>query len=149
MKIRDIFKKEVLSVTPNTTYAEVAKLLHKHKVGSVAVCDTEGKLVGIVSEKDLYRALFPEYGEYHEYPQSFVDSEKMENAIDDLRNTPIEKYMKKHVLSIRSDEPIMKAGGLMLAHHIHRLPIIDDGKLIGMISREDVFSAILKAHLGH
>jgi CBS domain-containing protein len=49
---------------------------------------------------------------------------------------------------MRSDEPIMKAGGHMLARHLHRIPIVDNGKLVGIISREEVFSAILKKHLG-
>lgn len=138
----------VFTVTPETSYAEVAKLLHKNKVGSVVVCDESGKLVGIISEKDLFRAMFPNYGDYYITPELFTNGESFEDKIDDLHSHPIHKFMLTKVLSVQSHEPIMKAGGIMLAHHIQQLPVIDDEKLVGMISRDDVFSSILKSHLG-
>ena len=148
MKVRDVMTKGAPCANPHTTYEEVARLLHKHEVGSIAVCDGEGHLIGIVSEKDLYRAMFPEYGDFYESPHAFTNIEKSEDAIDALRERKVEEFMKKNVQTIKQDDPIMKAGGLMLAHHVHQLPVVEDGQYLGMISREDVFSAILKSHLG-
>lgn len=148
MYIRDVMTKDIISVTPEMSYAGVVKVLHDNKVGSVAVCEKNGKLVGMVSEKDLFRALFPHYGDYYETPESFSEGEKLEHAVDELRDRPISLYMNNKVVSIRSDEPIMKAGGLMLARHVHQLPVVDGDKLVGMISREEVFGSILKSHIG-
>jgi CBS domain-containing protein len=92
--------------------------------------------------------MFPEYGDFYESPHAFTNIEKSEDAIDALRERKVEEFMKKNVQTIKQDDPIMKAGGLMLAHHVHQLPVVEDGQYLGMISREDVFSAILKSHLG-
>jgi len=137
----------IVCATTEMTYAEVANLLHQNMIGSIAIC-ADGKLVGIVSEKDLFRAMFPNYGDYYRTPELFTDVESYEDAVSELRDKPIASFMITDVVTIRPDEPIMKAGGLMLAKHIHQLPVIENEKFVGMISREDVFSAILKARLG-
>ncbi len=139
---------DVVSVAPNTTYAEAAKRMHDNKLASLPVVDTSGALVGMLSEKDLFRAMYPAYSEYYERPESVVDEEAFENTVDELRDEPVRKYMTQYVLSVSPDEPIMKVGSLMLTSHVHHVPVVESGKLVGVISRENVFSAILKSHLG-
>jgi len=148
MRIKDIMAHEVVTVTPKTSYADAARLMHEQSLPSLPVCDDSGALVGILSEKDLFRAMFPGYIEFNATPAAFVNEESFEDRIDELRSVPVLSFMEHRVHTIGKDEPIMKAGGLMLAKHIHRLPVVEDGKLVGMVSREDVFSAILKTHLG-
>lgn len=138
----------VVSVTPRTTYADAARLMHEKKLVSLPVCDQDGTLIGMLSEKDLFKAMYPEYSEYIEHPEAFADEETLEDRIDELRSVPIDNFMERRVHSIDASDPVLKAGGLMLARHIHRLPVIEVGKLVGMVSREDVFSAILKSRLG-
>jgi CBS domain-containing protein len=147
MKIRDVMTTEVVSVTPRTTYVDAAKLMHEHSLVSLPVCDREGNLIGILSEKDLFKAMYPEYSEYNESPESFADEEYIEDRVDELRSVPIDNFMERRVLSIDESDPILKAGGLMLARHVHRLPVTREGKLIGMVSREQVFSAIIQHRL--
>jgi len=148
MKIRNIMTTDVTSITPDTTYAEAAKLMHEHTIASIPVTDKTGTLVGILSEKDLFIELYPKYDEFYENTHLARRQEEMEDKVNDLRVKPISNYMTKKVLTIGSDDPIMKAGGIMLARHIHRLPVVDERKFIGIVSREDVFSAVLKFHLG-
>ena len=59
----------------------------------------------------------------------------------------IEKYMSEQVVTIDIDAPILRAGGLMLARGLHRLPVMENGKMVGIVSREDIYSAVLKKHL--
>jgi len=139
---------KIVSITPETTYAEAAKIMHKYTLSSVPVIDENGDLVGILSEKDLFHVLYPTYEEFYKTPHEVSHHEEFENNINYVRSKPISDYMTKEIISIGSDEPIMKAGALMLAHHVHRLPVIDKEKFVGMISREDVFSAVLKFQLG-
>lgn len=148
MKIKEVMSSNIFGVTPETTYADAAKLMHTHERASLPVLNDFGSLIGIVSEKDLFRALYPKYSEFYRTPSTVIDEEQYEDAIEDLRSQPIRDFMTKEVLTVSSHEPIMKAGSLMLSHHIHHLPVVDDGKFIGIVSREDVFSAVLKSHLG-
>jgi len=149
MKIRDVMTTEVVSVTLDTSYADAAKFMHSHTLATVPIMGTDGSLVGILSEKDLFRALYPKYDEFYETSgETAINEEQYEDRIDELRAQPVSNFMTKNVLTISSLDPIMKAGGLMLARHIHLLPVVDDGKLVGIVSRENVFSAILKSRLG-
>ena len=148
MKIRDVMTTPVVSVTPDTYYADAARLMHEHALASLVVLDKMGSLVGILSEKDLFRALYPKYREFYRTPHAVFDEEQYEATVEDLREKPVRTFMTTEILSIGPDEPIMKAGGLMLAHHIHLLPVLDDEKFLGVVSRENVFGAVLKSHLG-
>lgn len=148
MKVKDIMSVRVVSVAPTTTYADAAELMHKEKLAGVPVVDEAKKLVGFLSEKDLFRAMYPDYGEFVLTPEAIGDQESSEDRVEDLRAQPIAKFMKGKVITIEPDAPILKAGGIMLSHGIHHLPVVLSGALVGMLDREDIFSAILKHRLG-
>ncbi len=148
MKVRDIMVTDVVTVSPHTAYEDVAGVLHEHKLSGLPVVDgTTGKVVGIVSEKDLFRAMYPLYEEYILEPHAHIDQEVQEEEIEAIRKQPVEKYMSKSVVTVDAGAPILRAGGLMLARGIHRLPVMEDGKLVGIVTREDIYGAILKKHL--
>jgi CBS domain-containing protein len=152
MKVRDVMTTPVITVSPTATYEETARLLHAHHVSGLPVVNDNGngggKLVGVVSEKDLFRAMYPLYEEYILEPHAYYNQELQEEEIETIRKQPVEKYMSKQVVTITPDVSILHAGGLMLARGIHRLPVVEDGKLVGIITREDIYGTILKKHLG-
>jgi CBS domain-containing protein len=148
MRVRDVMITPVITVTPTTTYEETARLLHRHDVSGLPVVSENGKLVGVVSEKDLFRAMYPLYEEYILEPHAYYDQELQEEEIETIRKQPVEKYMSKQVVTIAPDVCILHAGGLMLARGLHRLPVVENGKLVGIVTREDIYGTILKKHLG-
>ncbi len=139
----------VITVSPEATYEEAAALLHQNRLSGMPVVDRSGKIVGVISEKDLFRALFPLYEDFLGNPEVYADQERQEEEIESIRRQPVEKFMTRNVVTIDADARILHAGGLMLAHNIHRLPVMDRGKLVGIIAREDIYGTILKKHLGH
>jgi CBS domain-containing protein len=147
MKVGEVMQTKVLTVTPQTSYEETAFLLHKHRINGVPVVEKDGRLVGMISEKDLFKALYPHYENFARFPDFYANSENQEAEIKALRLTPISEYMVTHVFTVTPDTPILKAGGLMLAHKLHRLPVIDRGKLVGIITRDNVYCAVLVHHL--
>lgn len=147
MKVREVMVTTVVTVTPWATYEDAALLLRKHQVSGMPVVDEDGILAGVISEKDLFRALYPRYEEYLSDPQAYANQEKQEDEIESLRKQPIRNYMNRAVITISADASVLHAGGLMLARGIHRLPVVENGKLVGIVAREDIYSAILKKHL--
>lgn len=137
----------VITVPPHSSYEEVAKLLHAQRISGVPVVDDTGRLVGAVSEKDLFRVLFPFYRSFYENPESYTNLEAREHKIDEIRRYPVSRFMTVDITSIDPDAPIMRAGAIMLARHIHRLPVVDGGKLVGIVSRGNIYREILKQHL--
>ncbi len=148
MKVRELMDTEVISVKPETTYEEVARLLYRHQVTGVPVLDEKERVVGFVSEKDIVRILYPWYKSYYESPESYTDMEARESKAGDIRNTKVETFMKKNILTVTPDDPIMKAGALMLAHDVNRLPVVESGALVGIVSRDSIYKAILKKNFG-
>lgn len=149
MRVRDVMIVPVVTASPETTYEAVAKLLREHRVSGVPIVQKNGALVGIVSEKDLFRALFPLYEEFLMNPEIYANQEQQEDEVEMIRERPIKEYMSHNVITIDADARVLHAGGLMLAHNIHRLPVMDGGKLVGIVTREDIYGTILKKHLGH
>lgn len=147
MKVREVMVAPVITILPETTYEEAASVLHANQISGVPVVAGNGELVGIISEKDLFRAMYPLYEEYIAEPHAYYNQESREEEIKAIRRQPVKQYMSRNVVTINADSYVLHAGGLMLARGLHRLPVLDDGKLVGIVSREDIYGAILKKHL--
>jgi len=146
MKVRDIMDADAVAIPVGTPYEEVARTLYREDMSGAPVVDANGLLIGTVSEKDLFRILYPFYRSYYEQPESYADLEHRENKIDDIRHHRVEVFMTKDVITVDPEAPVMRAGAIMLARNINRIPVIENGKLVGMVSRCDIFRTILKNH---
>jgi len=147
MKVRDVMETEVITVPEHASYEDVAKILYTRNISGVPVVDKDGNLVGALSEKDLFRIMYPFYKSYYEDPGSYTDLEARENKIEEIRSHPVKGFMTQNVVTVAPDMPVMRAGALMLARGVNRLPVVEDGKLIGIISRRNIFREILRHHL--
>jgi len=147
MKVRDVMETIVVSVSPKTTYEHAAKVMQEHHYSGLPVLDESGKLVGMLSEKDLFRALYPNYAEYARHPDEFSNAEQAESRIEDIRKDTVDLFMSKPVLSIEPEASVMKAGGIMLARGMHRLPVVENARMIGIVTRQDIYGAVLRHHL--
>jgi len=132
---------------PNTTYAEAARIMVEKNFSGLPVVDAAGLLVGIVSEKDLFRALYANHADYFTNPELYADAEAREKEIAGISSTKVEEYMVRQVITVGPDVPVMRAGGMMLAYGVHRLPVVEDGRMIGIVTREEIYGGILRQHL--
>ncbi len=146
MKVREIMETEVITIPHNATYEDAARVLYTRDISGAPVVDEDGRMVGAVSEKDLFRIMYPFYRSYYEHPESYTDYEERENKIEEIRLHPVRTFMTKEVITISPDSPVMRAGSLMLARNVNRLPVVENGRLVGMISRNNIYRKILKYH---
>jgi CBS domain-containing protein len=142
MRVRDVMEADVVAVPIGTPYREVAKLLATGNFSGAPVVDKQGLVVGVVSEKDLFRVLYPYYRSFYENPEMYTDSIAREDKADDIADHPVEKFMTTLVWSVDPDMPVMRAGALMLAKGIHRMPVLADGKLIGIVTRSRIYRTL-------
>lgn len=143
MKVRNVMETKVITISEDGTYQEAARLMHKHGFSGLPVLNADGQLTGVISEKDLFRAIYPCYADYCANPEIYSNQEEQEAEIDSINFGLVREYMSTKVLTIDPDAPILKAGGMMLAKHIHRLPVIENGKMVGIVTRKEIFGAIL------
>lgn len=151
MKVEDVMSRNVVTVSPNKTFREIGEIIFgkkfAHKFSSVPVVDRAKKLLGIVTEKDLLRRLYPSQVEVIE---NFFDASnflRMEDRIHEVEKLTAQKIMGTHPVTTTPETPLMKAGSLMLTSNKRRLPVVNkNGRLVGVISQGDIFRAIF-SHL--
>ncbi len=115
-KVKDAMTTAVVSVLDDATIDEVFSLLLRHHVSGLPVVDSENRLVGIVSELDLLMLLNnPESDKSH-----------------------VSDYLSGNVLTVEEDDLLTDVTDLFLTHNFRRLPVVRDGRLIGVISRRDL-----------
>jgi CBS domain-containing protein len=142
-------KSEVVTIPVGTLYRDVERVLRENKITGAPVVDAGGEVVGIVSEKDLFRVLYPYYRSFYAHPEMYSDLEAREMKASDIAHHPVERFMATRVWSIEPDRPIMRAGAIMLARGIHRMPVMSEGKLIGIVTRTAVYRAVFEMNLDH
>lgn len=148
MKVRDLMRTEIVTVPLGSTYAEVMRILCDNKISGAPVVDEKGALVGLVSEKDLFRILYPFYQSYYLHPEQYTDHEEREKKAGEIKNHKVEIFMTKMVYTVHPDVPIMRAGALMLSKNVHRLPVVEGSDLVGLISRRAIYRAIMESNYG-
>jgi CBS domain-containing protein len=142
----DIMTSPAVCVTPETNMAEIASLLASKHYSAVPVCHPDHTLAGIVSESDILKPFRESVrarrdwwlgviAEGEELPQDFLDYIRCDTrtAVD---------VMVRHVITAPENATLPELAELMIKHSIKRLPILREGKVIGIVSRADLVTAL-------
>ena len=115
--VRDVMSKNVKTVRPNSTINEVVRKMNKFEIGSIIVADGE-KPVGIITERDILRRVL----------EVTVASEAMK----------AKEIMSSPILTIESQATTEEAATLMNSKRIKKIPVLEDGKLVGIVTSTDI-----------
>jgi CBS domain-containing protein len=137
--VKDVMTAQVVAVTMNTPFKEIAARLRQYRVSAFPVIDDEGRVVGVVSEADLLakEALVASAGLQPDPPARLPHRREFTKAgattAADLMSTP--------PVTISPEEPVTSATRLMYSCKVKRLPVVDErNHLVGIVSRADVLS---------
>jgi CBS domain-containing protein len=129
--------REVIAVRPETQLKEVARLLVEHRIGGVPVVDAANKVLGVVSESDF--AIKERGGEYIPHVRlGWLFSDVRRNAARVAARTAGEAMSAPAVTIEGRIAAVREAATTMVEHNINRLPVTEDGRLIGIITRGDL-----------
>jgi len=146
LKVRDVMTHSVVSVYRSTPLKEVAQTLVDNEISGIPVVDVDGAVLGVVSEADL---LVKEQGadaiRHRPLARFLGESRDSRAQLVKLRAIFAEEAMTAPAITITSDRPIHEAGAIMSSRHINRLPVVDDGRLVGIISRADLVRAYVRS----
>jgi len=138
MKAADIMTQPVITTTPQTSVADVAQLMLQHRVSGIPLVDSAGEVVGMITEGDLLRRT--ETGTAWRYPPWWWPRIGVGRLAQDYVNANarvVGEIMSKNVASARSKAELIDLVRLLQTLRVKRLPIIDDGRLVGIVSRAD------------
>jgi CBS domain-containing protein len=139
MKIHALMTAKVVTVTPETSLKDVARLLVDNRISGLPVCDPEGRVLGVVSEADILvkeeglvaRGLLASVLEFGPEAQKI----NARTAGDAMSAPPI---------TIAPGRTVSEGARLMVERGINRLPVVDDGRLVGIVTRADLVSAFTR-----
>lgn len=144
--VQDFMTPNPITVKPTDSIATVVKLIEDHRVRGLPVVDDDGKVVGMISEGDLLVREAPLQAPlyltflgsviYFESPESF--HQHLKKSLSML----VQDVMTPHPTTTTPETPIADVAHLMVEKHIDRLPVIDAGQLVGIISRRDLIRAL-------
>lgn len=145
MKARDVMTTEVVSVRPDETVRDAAVRMLEHGHGALLVLDDTGAPLGIISEYDLLKLLLPDYLR-DVADLSFLPADLVleRYSFAEIACLPVSQAMRTDVVyTVSEDESVLEIVRLIVKHHIHRLPVVREGKVVGIVSRGDLVRAII------
>ncbi|MHB2015824.1 MAG: CBS domain-containing protein [Candidatus Xenobia bacterium] len=142
MIARDIMSQPVVTVCPETEVPDIAKLLVQHGISGVVVVDDAGHPVGVVSASDLlYRVAHPNLPPHIELLGSIIYLEapsQSEARVQKVAGLTAAQLMTGHPVTVKDNTPIADVADALMNRKVHRVPVLHDGKLVGLITRGDV-----------
>ncbi len=145
MLARDVMTKNVVTVRPDTTVEDCARLLLDRRISAAPVVNESGQVVGIVSEGDLIHRIETETETRRPWWLELV-SDPSVMAQDFVKSTGkrVADVMTNHVISVGEETPLRDIAELLDKRRIKRVPVVRGGKLVGVVSRADLVRALLQ-----
>jgi CBS domain-containing protein len=145
VKAKDIMTKEVITVKPDTTIEELARLFIKHQISGAPVVDDKGNLKGVVTENDLIAKdsrlhiptivrLFDAY-----IP---LGTSKLADEMRRMAAYRVDEIYTRNVVTVDDEASIEYVATMMTEKKIHLLPVLSGGKLVGIIGKKDIIRSI-------
>jgi CBS domain-containing protein len=116
MFAKNIMTRKVITIAPAALVKELAKVLNRNRISGVPVVDKKGKILGVVSEADIIGK----------------------------RGKQVKSIMTSKVISVSEETPVAEIAALMTSNKIKRVPVLREGKLVGIVSQGDIVSAVAR-----
>ena len=143
MHAADIMTTNVVTAEVDTEIRAIADLLLMHRISAVPVVDKDMKVVGLVSEGDLMRRVETGTDDRHSWwlADAFSTRDKTAEYIKS-HGRRAQDVMTRSVVTVPEDMPLYEIAGLLEKHHIKRVPVTRDGKLVGIVSRANLLHGL-------
>jgi CBS domain-containing protein len=148
MKVSEVMTPDPVVVSADAPVREAAGLLRKHRIGGLPVMDGK-KLAGVITESDILKLMeapglsddlwLPSPLEIIEVPiREAINWAHTRKALSHIGDQPVRTVMSHPAVTIGDDEDIDAAAAIMVKRRIARLPVVRDGKVVGIVARRDI-----------
>ena len=144
MKAADIMVKDVVTAGPEATVREVASLMLERRISGVPVVNDARHVLGVVSEGDLIRRPEIETDQVKAgWLRLFLSDEERARDFVKSHGRKAREVMTQPAISVAADAPLAEVVRLMERHRVKRLPVVEHGKLVGLVTRADLLRALV------
>jgi CBS domain-containing protein len=143
MRAIDVMVCDVVTVRPDTDVADAIKLLSEHDVSALPVVDEASNLVGMLSEVDLiHRAEIGTEKHRHWWLEAVTGATTLAEEFAKSHGKKVGEVMTTGVISVTEETPLSEIAALFERKRIKRVPVVKDGKLVGIVSRSNLIQAL-------
>ena len=134
--------RDLITLSPDTEIVHAAKLLLEKGINGIPVVDKKGELVGIICQSDLIaqqkRLPIPSIFTLLDSFIPLASTKHFEKAVQKIAATTVADAMTPNPVTVQTDTSIEELASLMVDKSFHTLPVVDEGKLVGVVGKEDV-----------
>jgi len=138
MKVSDVMSRGLETCQEEDRLRSVVEKILMRRCGSLPVVDGAGALVGIVTIRDTMLPLYPNFGEYVHDSMHARDFEEMEENYKRVLGMKVKEVMTIKPMSVTPDMSVLKAASYMGLKNLRRIPVCENGVLVGMVSIGDI-----------
>lgn len=143
MQIYQVMTRKVITVNPETPIAEAVRLMLRHRISGLPVLAADGELVGVVTEGDfLRRAETGTQRRHRRWLEFLLGPGRLAGEYVESHGRKVGEVMSREIVGASEEMPLEKAVELMEHHGIKRLPVLRDGRLVGIVTRANLLRAL-------
>lgn len=144
MKAADLMTSFVVAVTPDATIEYAAQLMLQHRISGLPVTDSDGAVLGIVTESDLLRRAETGTDKRRtRWVSLLIGQGRLAQEYVHTHGRKVGEVMTERVFTVTPETPLADLVALMETKHVKRVPVVDQGRLVGIVSRADVMAALV------
>lgn len=141
MKVQDFLRRDLTAVDRDTPLGQAIRLLERSGHSSLPVLDEEGRVVGVISERDIIRALVPGYLDLLRSASFLPSLDQLAKKLRELAHVPVAQLMTREIVTCRPEDTDLHVADLMLRQGLKQIPVVDpEGRLLGVVRRIDLLS---------
>ena len=146
LTVKNIMTRDLITLSPDTEIVHAAKLLLEKGINGIPVVDKKGELVGIICQSDLIaqqkRLPIPSIFTLLDGFIPLASMKHFEKAVQKIAATTVADAMTPNPVTVQTETSIEELASLMVDKSFHTLPVVDEGKLVGVVGKEDVLKTL-------
>lgn len=147
LQAQDIMTRKVITAQPETTVTELAQLLMSNDIGGAPVVDSDGRLLGVVTENDLIdqkkKIHIPTVVTILDSVIYLESPDKMEKEVRKIAGATVADIYTKKIITVSEDTPLDEIATIMAEQGVHTLPVVRAEELVGVIGKQDIIKTLI------
>jgi len=144
LTVGDVMTPEPITVNVNKTLKDVANIFFKNRVRCLPVIDSDGKLVGDITENELLKYALPDYKSFIANLANIPEIESFEELLQQERVEKVADFMNANPVVVEVNAPVIEAAAQMLFKKAEMVSVLENEKLVGVITKTDIVSKIIR-----
>ena len=146
MTVREVMTLDPVTVTPETPVGQAAALMLERRINGLPVLDASGALVGIICQSDLIaeqkKLPLPSFFTLLDGYIPLTSLKHLEREVERIAAANVGQAMTRHPVTVGPETPLSQAAALMVDRNFHTLPVLEQGRLVGVVGKEDLLRSL-------